>query len=128
MARDKNSSGFNGFNNDTKNKPMDFDDTASSVDDVEEFEEENKEVEELGDNTLTEDTSKTEKITKEEKKENVQALLGDEEKSEKVLRGFYLEPHINEAIDEATQDKKRGARTKLVNLLLQQSLEENGML
>lgn len=126
MARDKNIGGFNTLNSDSKDKHthMDFDDTASNVDDVEEFEEENKEVEELDDNTSTEQGTSTTK----EKKNNVQALLGEEEKSDKVLRGFYLEPYINDAIDKATQDKKRGARTKLVNLLLEQSLEENGML
>ena len=122
MARDKNIGGFNAINNDSKDEHahMDFDDTASNLDDVEEFEEEGK--------ALEGDISTKEEMTKEEKRDNVQALLGDEEKSEKVLRGFYLEPHINDAIDKATQDKKRGARTKLVNLLLQQSLEKNGSL
>lgn len=125
MARDRSVGGFNSLNNDSKDKHthMDFDDTASNVDDTEEFEEENKEVE-----SLEENEPKNNEVTKQEKKENVQTLLGEEEKSEKVLRGFYLEPHINKAIDEATEDKKRGARTKLVNLLLEQALEENNLL
>lgn len=65
--------------------------------------------------------------TLEVKRENILSML-EEKDNEKVLKGFYLEPHINKAIDEMTKDKKRGSRSQLINDLLGQQLSKHDLL
>lgn len=60
--------------------------------------------------------------------ENQQPILEEKKKTKKVLKGLYLEPSINQAIDKATKDKQHGSRSQFVNDLLEQELRKNNLL
>lgn len=55
-------------------------------------------------------------------------MLEDNRSTKKVLKGLYLEPDIDEAIDTLTKDKKKGSRSQLVNQLLKQELKKHELL
>lgn len=58
-----------------------------------------------------------------DKVEKIQETEKNEQ--DKVLKGLYLEPKINEAID---KHAKHGERSKLVNELLEQQLKKHDLL
>lgn len=49
-------------------------------------------------------------------------------KKVKHIKGLYLEPEIDEAINNLTKDKKKGARSQLVNKLLKEELSKHNLL
>lgn len=55
-------------------------------------------------------------------------VLEDNISTKKVLKGLYLEPDIDEAINTLTKDKKKGSRSQLVNQLLKQELKKHELL
>lgn len=123
MARNNKASGFTRSKNfNEENKPMSFTDTVTEEVDLEELDSEVTESEEL-DNESTE-----ENLNETKKNDRIDNLLGEEKVNKKILRGFHLEPEISEAIDEATKNKIRGSKTKLVNILLEKGLKDNGLL
>lgn len=121
MARNNKAGGFTRNNNfNAEKKPMSFTDTVTEEENnLEEMDSEVIESEELD---IEENTNES------EMNERIDNLLGKEKVNKKVLRGFHLEPEISEAIDEATKNKARGAKTKLVNIILEKGLKDNGLL
>lgn len=131
MARNNQAGGFTRSNFKAEKKPMSFPDTVTEEDsNLEEIDNEVTKSEDI-DNEITESEDiENEVIESEEndKNDRIDNLLGAEKVNKKVLRGFHLEPEISAAIDEATKNKARGAKTKLVNILLEKGLKDNGLL